>query len=257
VVDLAREISPSHAVDNPEPMLHHMLRSGEGAGEGFHGIIDWFAIASHGFAVTHLDSLNHIAWNGRLYNNRPASSVTTRHGGAFGSIGVGAGKFTGRGVFFDVPQSRGVEWLDIGEGIFVEDLERCESISDCRVSEGDIMVVSTGRDARRRELGPWDFWREGTAGIDASCLPWLHERGVSVLVSDSGQDVMPSGYDDIPTPLHTIGIVAMGLWLLDNAYLEELQSACRRVQKWEFLFSCAPLRLKNSTGSPVTPLAIF
>jgi kynurenine formamidase len=256
-ISLAREISPTHAVDNPAPMLHHMLTSGEGAVEGFRGMTDWFAVACHGFAVTHVDSLNHIAWDGTIFNGRSAEVVTTQRGGAFGSVGVGAGKMMGRGVLLDVPRARGVDWLDLGDAVYVEDLERCEQLTGCDVGSGDILLIRTGRDARTRDVGPWDFWSEGTPGLDASCLPWLRERDIAVLVCDTAQDVMPSGYDDIPTPVHTVGIVAMGLWLLDNAYLEELAAECFRSSVWEFLFACEPLLLKNSTGSPVTPVAVF
>jgi kynurenine formamidase len=69
--------------------------------------------------------------------------------------------------------------------------------------------------------------------------------------------VQPSGYTQLPYPVHAVGIVAMGLWLVDNAYLEELAEACAQEQRWEFLFTLAPLRLKNTTGSPVNPIAIL
>ena len=49
----------------------------------------------------------------------------------------------------------------------------------------------------------------------------------------------------------------MGLWLLDNANLEEVASACRQRKRWEFMVSIGPLRLHNTTGSPVNPIAVF
>jgi kynurenine formamidase len=256
IVACGRQISPTYSLDNPEPMLHHMITSGADATDGVHGLSDWFGIAPHGFAVTHLDALNHMAWNGKMYNGRSAAEITTRKGGATNAIENAAG-FAGRGVLFDVPRTRGVDWLDIGEGIFPEDLERCEKYSGVDVGPGDILLVRTGRDARQASLGTWDFWRQGSPGLHASCLPWLRERDVAVLVSDTGQDVMPSGYSQIAVPVHAVAIVAMGLWMLDNAFLENLASECSAQQRWEFWFSVGSLRLKNATGSPVAPLAIF
>jgi hypothetical protein len=56
---------------------------------------------------------------------------------------------------------------------------------------------------------------------------------------------------------HVVSLVAMGLWLIDNANLEELAQTAGRLNRWEFLMTVAPLRLKNVTGSPVNPIAVF
>jgi len=47
----------------------------------------------------------------------------------------------------------------------------------------------------------------------------------------------------------------MGLWILDNANLEDVSQACTERNRWEFLVSIGPLRLHNTTGSPVNPIA--
>jgi hypothetical protein len=59
------------------------------------------------------------------------------------------------------------------------------------------------------------------------------------------------------SPVHAIGIVAMGLWLLDNCDLEELASTCERLGRFEFQLQLAPLRIAGGTGSPVNPIALF
>ena len=58
-------------------------------------------------------------------------------------------------------------------------------------------------------------------------------------------------------PVHQIGIVAMGLWLIDNCDLEALAETCDRLGRYEFLFSMGPLRITGGTGSPVNPIAVF
>jgi hypothetical protein len=52
-------------------------------------------------------------------------------------------------------------------------------------------------------------------------------------------------------------MVAMGMWIIDGCDLEELARACEQLGRWEFLFTAAPLRLKNSTGSPFNPIAVL
>jgi hypothetical protein len=49
----------------------------------------------------------------------------------------------------------------------------------------------------------------------------------------------------------------MGLWLIDNMNLEELARACAARRRWEFMLTIAPLPLRNCTGSPVNPIALF
>jgi hypothetical protein len=56
---------------------------------------------------------------------------------------------------------------------------------------------------------------------------------------------------------HVVCLVAMGLWLIDNANLEDLAQACAQRKRWEFLLAVCPLRLRNVTGSPVNPIAVF
>jgi hypothetical protein len=49
----------------------------------------------------------------------------------------------------------------------------------------------------------------------------------------------------------------MGMWVIDNCDLESVAEICADLGRISFLFSAGPLRLKNSTGSPFNPLAIF
>ena len=67
----------------------------------------------------------------------------------------------------------------------------------------------------------------------------------------------PSGYSRIALPVHVIGLVAMGLWLVDNCDLEALATTCETLSRWEFLLSVSPLRLTGLTGSAVNPIATF
>ena len=78
-----------------------------------------------------------------------------------------------------------------------------------------------------------------------------------MLGGDAASDVMPSGYEKVSVPIHIVGIVAMGLWLIDNCHHEELAAACANLKRWEFLVTIAPLKLPNSTGCPVNPIVLL
>ena len=77
------------------------------------------------------------------------------------------------------------------------------------------------------------------------------------LGTDTSHDVRPSHYANIATPLHTVSLVGLGLWLIDNANLEQLAAACQQRQRYTFMLCMGPLRLRRVTGSPVNPIALF
>lgn len=256
VVSLAREISQKRSRGSHNAgVVHFMTVSGSDAKpKGKSAAADWFGMPIHGFEFTHLDSLSHEFWDGHMYNGEPASKIRTDRGATIFSIEVAIEKIVGCGVFADIPAARGIESLEAGEPLRPDDLEAALKWAHTDVESGDILIVRTGRDVGQN---PSEAPRVLGAGLHASCIPWLRERDVAMIVSDGTNDVRPSGYELVDSPVHAVGITAMGLWLLDSAYLEGLSKRCAEVDRWRFMFCCAPLALKNSTGSPVNPLAIL
>jgi hypothetical protein len=49
----------------------------------------------------------------------------------------------------------------------------------------------------------------------------------------------------------------LGIHVLDRADLEALSEATASRNRWEFMLTVNPLALRNATGSPVNPIAIF
>lgn len=249
-VGCARPLPTEPAVDNERPVVHLMTGT---ASEGWGG--DYFALAPHGYAVSHVDALCHIFHEGRLYNGHPVERVTA-HGALALSIDALRDGVVSRGVLLDVPALRGADWLEAGEAIGPEDLERAETAAGLRVEAGDVLLVRTGRWALRSARGPWDP-RQRLAGLHASCLPWLFERRVAALGSDGVSDAVPSQVEGVGLPIHSVAIVAMGLHLLDNLDLDALAAACREERRWAFQLVIAPLVIAGGTASPVNPIAIF
>jgi kynurenine formamidase len=216
---------------------------------------DYFAIASHGYATSHLDALCHVFHEGRIYNGYPAETVTAHGATKLGIHRLRSGIVT-RGVLLDIPAVRGVDALEPGDPIFPDDLEAAERDAGVRVRSGDVLLVRTGRWRWRELHGPWNPL-DGMAGLDASCLAWLHEREVAALGSDGISDVWPSRVEGVAMPMHTVAIVAMGVHLLDNLDLDELGTACGSEGRSSFLFVVAPLVLRRGTASPVNPIAVL
>lgn len=249
-VSCARPIPTEPAPENPQPAVHLMTGT---ATEGFGG--DYLALAPHGFATSHIDALCHIFHEGRLYGGHPCERVTAHGAEVLGIEALREGVVS-RGVLLDPPRAQGRPFLEPGEALVPEDLEAAERAAGLRVETGDLLLVRTGRWACRRERGAWSP-RERLAGLHASCMPWLHERGVAALGSDGVSDVLPSRVEGWRLPVHTLAIVAMGLHLLDNLALEELAEACAEEGRWSFLLALAPLVLEGGTASPLNPIALF
>jgi kynurenine formamidase len=257
-VPMALPLATAPAPDNETPVTHLMVHA-DAPVPGVGGCADYFAISHHGFMTTHLDALCHIFWDGRMYNGFPATEVGF-HGAAKCAIDAAAGGIVSRGVLLDIPKLRQLEWLEPGERVFPEDLDRAEREHNLRVGEGDVLLVRVGRARRRKVKGGWEAARDGVfpmAGLDPSCLTWLHERRIALLGSDGVSDVFPSGYDDVPYPIHVGAIALMGVHLLDNADLDQLAATCARLARYEFQFVMLPLLLPRGTASPVNPIALF
>jgi hypothetical protein len=216
-VSLAKLLTTDLSVDIKPPLFpaptHFMLQNGE----QFHQCgnepyvlqtaLDYFGVAFHNVAVTHLDAVGHVFWDGKMYNGVSSKSVSTI-GATVQSVDVAKDGIVSRGVLLDIPKLRGVKWLEPGDIIRIEELEAAEAAAGIRVEEG-------------------------------------------------GSDAAPSGYEVVFQPIHQVGLVAMGLWLVDFADLDPVAAACEARGRWEFMLSLGALRIQYGTGSPVNPIAIF
>ncbi len=159
-VSCARPLPTQPALDNMNPVVHHMTGT---ATEGYGG--DYFAITTHGYATSHIDALCHIFHEGSMYNGFSSDAVTAHGATKLGIHHLRSGIVT-RGVLIDVPLGRGVDALEPGEPIFPEDLEHAEEAAGVTVQRGDALLVRTGRWRWREKHGPWAP-NTGMAGLDA------------------------------------------------------------------------------------------
>jgi kynurenine formamidase len=261
VVSLAHDLATVPSAEAPFPAQHHMLASGDARDAtglpGYEGCGDWVGIQVHGLGITHVDALCHMFVRGEMYNGRPASDVRS-DGARTNTIMALADGLVGRGVLLDVPRTRGVEWLDGDDVITIADLEATEQAQGVVVGTGDLLLVATGRDARRRAANGRLDPNRGLAGLHPECLPWLHDREIAVLGGDGISDRMPARTGDAwPFPIHQIGITGLGLHLIDNLHLEPLAAACTERAGWAFLLTVSPLRIRGGTGCPVNPTAVL
>jgi len=259
-VSLSLPISTVAGPDNPRPALHYMIHRHEAdLPEGAPRLAtDFLASEFHGDSFTHMDALCHISYQAKLYNGKPASSVTGR-GAKLQDITAFADGIVGRGVLLDIPRLRGVPWLEPGDAVTPEELEAAERAQCVTLGEGDILLFRTGHHRRRLERGPWNngYDGEGKAGLHVTALLLLHERKVAAFLPDGDGETVPSRIEGIAYPIHLLQIVAMGMVCADSLQFEELVKVCEQEGRWEFMVVACPLRLPGGTGSLFNPIAIF
>lgn len=256
---MARNAETKEAADNPAPIVRKTTRAGKGQTPGPAGIGgtgDNFFIQYHGYAHTHMDTICHFLYEGKMYNGYSQDEVT-EDGAAKNSIINYKNGIITRGVLMDMARHKGVDYLEPGTAIYPEDLEAWEKKAGVRVGAGDVMIVRSGRWARRDAKGPWPIQGEGLAGLHMSCARWLHARDVSILGGDGAQDVLPSMVTGVSQPIHALCIVAMGMPIFDNLDLELIGREAEKRKRWDFLVTASPAAVPGATGSVLNPIATF
>lgn len=289
-VSCAWDLGVGESIGNRVAPQRWMVRSGLGlndpppptgglrADDHVSSSAEFISLVFHGAAITHLDALSHVHWDGQMFGGVPSSYVTDRDGATVHDVRAAGTGIQTRGVLLDVARTRGLDALPYDYAVTPEDLEAAEAAEGVQVGEGDVMLMRTGDGSRRRVAAAvpetptavksmlsggrstkpgWDPISDGQPGLHPACLPWLRDRGVAAIGADGPQEVRPSPFPDLAIPVHAIAIAAMGLWLIDNCQLEDLAAQCDELRRWDFFFSLAPIKIEGATGSPVNPIAIF
>jgi len=255
-ISMAHPAEMEQAVDNPQPIIRKMTRVGVGQPTtGTGGTGDTFFISYHGYIHTHMDTLCHFLYKGKMYNGYSQDEVT-ENGAAKNSIINFRNGIITRGILMDIPRLKGVDYLEPGTRIYPEDLDAWEKQAHIKVGPGDVVFIRTGRFARREAKGPWPV-RDGLAGLYITCAKWLHSRDVAILGSDAAEDVLPSGVEGITQPIHELVLVAMGMPIFDNCDLEEIGREAAKRKRWDFLVTASPAAVPGATGSVLNPIATF
>jgi kynurenine formamidase len=100
------------------------------------------------------------------------------------------------------------------------------------------------------------------AGYHPDVIPFLKERDVAFIGHDFNIDWSPrpgwGAAEGIPVnPVHQAVLNWLGVSIIENLDLEKAVETARRLKRYEFMISFAPLPVEGGTGSPINPLAIF
>lgn len=210
-------------------------------------------------ATTQIDGLSHFGAGGRLYNGYWAGVVTSHSGAKRLGVHNVADGIVGRGVLLDVARNHGGERLPAGFVIGPDELDATVAAQGVEVGAGDVLMVRTGW------LGWWLDQAAGgerpgygdLPGVSPRCVPWLAERDVAFLATDTlAVEVVPPEEGLPPMALHVGALRDLGLFLGELFDLDELAADCAADGVYECFIVAAPLPVVNGVGSPLNPIAI-
>jgi len=206
---------------------------------------------------TQWDALAHVFYDGKMYNDRDISLVTSR-GARVNSIDRVKDGVVGRGVLLDLPRFLKVPWLDDATRIRPDHLDACAEAFGVSVERGDIVLVRTGMMMRCLQQESWAGYCGGPApGLSVTCTAWIYEREIAAIATDTwGVEVIPNETSDCFQPLHMISLRNTGVLLGEIFQLDTLADACHEDGNYSFLFTAPPLPITGAVGSPINPLAI-
>ncbi|GAA3488878.1 cyclase family protein [Streptomyces cremeus] len=207
-------------------------------------------------AGTHWDALTHVSHSGKIYNGRPADTVTAHTRAAFSGIDK-ARHVVSRGVLLDVARARGVERLTGDPAVTPEDLSAAEELAGVTVGPGDIVLVRTGQ-VQVYLGGDRHGYGHPSPGLSIRTPEWFHARDVAAVANDTLTfEIFPPEIENLWLPVHALDLVEMGMLQGQNWNLEELSTACAQEGRYAFLLSAMPEPFVGGTGTPVAPVAIL
>src|SRR5262245_49316158 len=152
VVSLAHAEPQKAEADVPATAVFHRTTNAIGATN----TTDNYQVSYHGLSVAHMDSFCHFFFEDKMYNGFSAKeNITNEKGCAKDSIMAWREGIFTRAVLYDMPQLKGVDWIEPGTPITRADLEAWEKKVGVKVGPGDIIMLYVGRWKRREKIGPW------------------------------------------------------------------------------------------------------
>ena len=196
---------------------------------------------------THLDALNHLQIGDRGYNGWTVAELAE----TWGTNRLGAEtipQIVTRGLLVDVASARGVDRLEAGDVITVDEVRRALSPGD--PCAGDAVLFHTGWGAH------WDqpeAYLAGEPGPGLELAAWLAGRGVALTGCDTwSYGPIPAENPARPFEVPQILNVRHGVFVVENLNTGEL--AANGVREFALILSHS--RPRGASGAWTSPIAL-
>ncbi|MEU0369787.1 cyclase family protein [Streptomyces sp. NPDC006283] len=207
-------------------------------------------------SATHWDALTHVSHSGRIYNGRPADSITPHDRARFSGIDK-ATPVVSRGVLLDVARAKGRDRLPGDHAVTPEDLDEAAEYGGVTVRSGDIVLVRTGQ-MQLFLAGDRHGYAYPSPGLSVRTPEWFHAHDVAAVANDTLTfEIFPPEIENLWLPVHALDLVEMGMLQGQNWNLEKLSTACAQERQYTFLLCAMPEPFVGGTGTPVAPVAVL
>jgi kynurenine formamidase len=205
---------------------------------------------------THIDSLAHVTYDGKMWNGYDAGTTVTAAAGAMKNGIDKLGPLLSRGVLLDVARVKGVERLEPGYPITAADLDAAVEQAGVTLAPGDVLLVRTGHLQLLRKGKVWDY-NHDSAGLSVGTIEWIHGHDAGAVFTDTYIfEVWPPEDWAQMMPVHMIHLRDMGLVQGQNFDFEELAADCDDDGVYEMFFSAVPEPFTGACSAPVAPIAV-
>jgi len=214
---------------------------------------DAFTMGSQ--AATHWDSLAHVGYEGRLYNDVDDAVITAEAGAT--RLGIeNVGPVVTRGVMLDVARLHGIDHFDDNYAITADDLDRAAAAAGIAIEPGDAVLIRTGQ-MHWLGLGERKRYSFPSPGLSTSTIPWMRDHDIAAVATDTLTfEVYPCEDPAVFMPVHMLHLRDMGLLQGQVWNLDTLAADCAADGQYDFLLSATPLPLTHAVGAPVVPTAV-
>lgn len=254
IIDLAQPlhrgmpVSPNHPAFQLALMRRHgdVVRSDGGSAANE-------IIVTGGHVGTHIDALAHVSQDGLLHGGVVPDSIQSNLG--FSELGIETVEpIVCRGVILDIAALHGVDVLDGGYEVSVEDLEESSSRQNVDVMAGDAVMIRTGWSRHWANPDTFVGATTGTPGPGEAAARWLSEHRIRLAGAETiAFELIAPAHGHAVLPAHRILLVEGGIHIIEVMDLSGLAEAGVK----EFVFVASPLKLVGATGSPIRPFALI
>ena len=237
----------------PNPPLFHRVR--------LEREVTWLGDVGHDEILSNYNTQSSTQWDGFRH-------IRSRELGFYGGVADEEHGIVTRGVLADVARTRPI---DPGEAdvITPDDVAATLEREGVAVERGDILLIRTGWTTWYRSLDA--AGREAAAGLRQGCglragldtTRFLWDLGIAAVAGDQpALEVFPpgTGAEDTDDPeqqfMHFQLLPRLGMPIGELFDLDALADACAADGRYDFMFTSAPLRLRNGVASPPNALAI-
>lgn len=208
------------------------------------------AVSMYTHTGTHVDTLNHFGYRGKIFNNFSAEKNLGSRG--WDVCGAETHPPTiARGILLDIPALLDIAVLPPSYGVGADDLKNCLQKQGTALLPGDVVMVRTGQ--MQAHWPSVETYMPNPPGLTREGAAFLCEAGAITVGTDTASfEQLPSTEPGNFLPVHCYMLAEAGVPIMEIVFLDELASE----KLYEFAFFGACIRLRGATGAPMRPVAM-